>query len=354
MNISNSTFTQNISGGSGGAVNLGGAAKISNSTFGDNSSSRYGGAINMSSVSLSISNSQFESNSALINGGALHNFRSTLVLTNCSIHANISDGAGGAIYSDYDATTNLNNSIVWGNQDSTGVGTSSSSLNNGDGSYANIETYSHSLIQGINPAGVNNLDGTDSGNDPLFMAGSGDLRLQAGSPAIDAGDNTADPDGDDGAMLSIADLSVDLSGRVRVYNDTVDLGAHEGGYSSFATDFPSVSDDPNGDANGNGVSNFEDYAVGGDPTDPTVGANPTQLRGRELSYSYRSSDYQLGLLQNLQKSKSLDADSWVSMIEGVDYVLRQSNEADGKTSVTVDLIDRGDDKQFYRQLFYSN
>ena len=52
--------------------------------------------------------------------------------------------------------------------------------------------------------------------DPLFV-GNGDYHLQAGSPAIDAGD--------DGAVPS--DLLTDLDGSPRIRGDRVDLGAYE-------------------------------------------------------------------------------------------------------------------------------
>lgn len=70
--------------------------------------------------------------------------------------------------------------------------------------------------------------------DPLFVdAGAGDFRLSAGSPAIDAGDNLAVPDGVEvdraGLPRFVGDASTPDTGRdggaggVRV----VDMGAHE-------------------------------------------------------------------------------------------------------------------------------
>jgi hypothetical protein len=71
---------------------------------------------------------------------------------------------------------------------------------------------------------MGNLDGTDPANDPQFVnAADGDLRLQADSPAIDAGS----------ARLLTGDILTDLAGGLRVVDGDadgspqVDLGAFE-------------------------------------------------------------------------------------------------------------------------------
>jgi hypothetical protein len=69
-------------------------------------------------------------------------------------------------------------------------------------------------VQGGLPAGT--VDG--GGNidtDPLFVSAPGDLRLQSGSPCIDAGDNSAVTE------------STDLEGNARITNCSVDMGAYE-------------------------------------------------------------------------------------------------------------------------------
>jgi hypothetical protein len=81
---------------------------------------------------------------------------------------------------------------------------------------------SYSLIEGSGGSGSWDTGlGIDGGgnidDDPLF-AGGGDLRLTAGSPAIDAGDNAA------------PNLPAeDLDGKIRVIGGTVDMGAYEHG-----------------------------------------------------------------------------------------------------------------------------
>ena len=129
----------------------------------------------------------------------------------------------------------LTNCIFWGN---------SSSVNNYDNSNP---TYSFSLVQGLNPVGTGNLDGTNPDNDPHFISQpdfntvptvSGDLRLQPCSPAINIGENASVPSG----------ITTDRDGNPRFYNSgTVDTGAFE--YQGAAASDPVVY--VNDDASGN-------------------------------------------------------------------------------------------------------
>jgi parallel beta-helix repeat protein len=94
------------------------------------------------------------------------------------------------------------------------------------GSLGNLESHlvTFSDIEGGHP-GIGNIDA-----DPLFVDPlNGDYRLSAGSPAIDAGDNTAVPEG----------VYTDLEGNHRFWDDpatpdtgfgeppNVDMGAYE-------------------------------------------------------------------------------------------------------------------------------
>lgn len=162
--------------------------------------------------------------------------------TNISIAGNWSDASGGGITTGgQEVLVDLRNSIVWGNQ-------------TGGPSFVdpNVDTHSsaeysviHSLIEGQNPPGAGNLDGTAPRNDPLFVAvpdpfaaptPEGDLQLQDGSPAINAGSNAliADvpPPGD----------TTDLAGNPRISNDIIDLGAYEAGAVAVAFQMTAASD----------------------------------------------------------------------------------------------------------------
>ena len=73
-------------------------------------------------------------------------------------------------------------------------------------------SFSYSLVEGLDPLGAGNLDGTNVANTPQFV-GPSDLRLLLGSPGIDVGNwDSATP--------------LDLSGNPREIG-TIDMGAYE-------------------------------------------------------------------------------------------------------------------------------
>lgn len=154
---------------------------------------------------------------------------SSPTLTNVTFSGNLA-GDGGGMYNlggeGGVITPIIRNSIFWNNRQGNGV----SSIVN-DSAAPNI---SYSLVEGCNPGGTwTAACGTDDGNnladaDPKFVTPidattapttTGNLRLQAGSPAIDAGNNAALPVG----------ITTDLDGKPRIVNGVVDLGAYERG-----------------------------------------------------------------------------------------------------------------------------
>jgi len=141
---------------------------------------------------------------------------------NCSFQGNTADGAGGGAVAG-PPSTSFENCILWNNEDNGSTTTPEASFAitvAGLGS----TTFTHTLAQGWNPPGTGNINGTDLANAPLFVSPvdpataphtTGDLRLLASSPGLDAGDNTLNSE------------PLDIAGQTRIQNTTIDMGAHE-------------------------------------------------------------------------------------------------------------------------------
>lgn len=178
-------------------------ASIINCTFRGNESAGDGAAVLSFSDETEILNCVFSGNSAPL--GVVYNGIETMSLTNCSLSGN----AGLTILNAEGGTISLDNCIVWGNE--LGISTCNSCTT----------TVNHSFIEG-GYSGTNNLD-----IDPLFvdqppigMGTGGDLRLQACSPALDAGNDSANS------------TTTDLVGNDRKFDAisggaVIDLGAYE-------------------------------------------------------------------------------------------------------------------------------
>ena len=182
-------------------------------------------------------NAIFSGNAAHNGGGAIYNEESHPTLTNVAFDAN-SAASGGGIYN-YESKPRIQNSILWDNRASAGPQILNTSISTPTLTYCDVEG------SGGSGAGWDAALGVDGGGnldaDPLFVApvlpvgaaGAGgggaprtaiwDLRLRAGSPAIDAGDNDLLPPG----------VITDLAGRPRIVNGTVDLGAYEFGFGIY-------------------------------------------------------------------------------------------------------------------------
>ena len=257
-------------------------------------SAGYGGAIYNRYSHPSFINCLFydnQANQSYSLGGAMANSYSPVTLINCTLAGNFATFSNGAIYSRITPYT-LENCIVWGNE-SRGGPTNPGLLN-----------ATHSLLEGYN-SGETNLDGANPANSPLFTnLAMGDLRLLAGSPAINAGDNLSNF------------LPEDLSGAPRIQEETIDLGPYEGGVSpSFILLFPAL--DPENDENGNGRSNFTDYAMGAHPSGQDDSSASLVISDDILTASVRSNAGDV--VTELLYSADLSENSWRPAQEGVDY-----------------------------------
>ncbi|MBI4557721.1 MAG: right-handed parallel beta-helix repeat-containing protein [Candidatus Hydrogenedentes bacterium] len=198
----------------GGAVSVGsGQVKILDSTF-VNNAARFGGAIYFyTNASAEVTNCIFYNNSATTSGAVGLNTVTcddygfctggTVQFTNCIFVGNRAlDGAGGVTADPVIAR--FRNCILWGNTPDQIYYTWAAGLEE----WMQLKV-DYSLVQG-GWEGIGNLDA-----DPLFIDSSnGDLRLRAGSPAIDAGTLDGAPE-------------VDIRGVARPQGAGVDMGAYE-------------------------------------------------------------------------------------------------------------------------------
>jgi hypothetical protein len=174
-----------------------------------------GGGIYSNISTSALFNVLISENTAITGGGMYNSYYSSPVLTNVTVAGNTAD-EGSGIYNDDYSSPELYNTIVWGND-----------IN---GKETVTLVYEHSLVQGINPSGNGNLDGTDPKNDPKFInISTGNFALSACSPAIDAGDSTKYIAEYSATVATIADMrgQTDVTGNARRRLKNVDMGAYE-------------------------------------------------------------------------------------------------------------------------------
>ncbi len=200
-------------------------------------------------------NTIFANNNAEILGGAINNHQSQLTLINCTIADNTAASVGGLRVLGDGSGAALGNCILWGNSDESGSGQAAQI---GFAYPASPEDtfVDYSCVQGW----TGEMQSIGSfGDDPLFTdATVGDYRLSAGSPCIDAADNTTLPDDVydlDGDEDTFEPIPFDLGGYERLLDDPatedtgygdapiVDIGAHE----FLETDFPGCPGDIDAD-----------------------------------------------------------------------------------------------------------
>lgn len=243
----------------GGFLNSFGTPTLVNLNFVGNYALNHGGALATKSnvAPLIVVNCTFSGNQATHNAGGIGNL-SRLVVINSAFTGN-SGSNGGGIVNLSGSHAEIYNSILWGNP-------GGQIALQGDA----VVTATYSLVEGGFAWGEHILT-----NDPLFVDADGpddvlgtlddDLRLQAGSPALDAGDNTQLP-GDaadsNGNGNNAENLPLDFEGDSRTLDDPapdsgngtapfVDLGADEradpvaiSSLSIAAVPNPSLLDEP--------------------------------------------------------------------------------------------------------------
>jgi hypothetical protein len=244
--ITSCTFTGNLAYSdnfcSGGGMTVaGGSLTLTSCTFTGNranGSVGWGGGMYVGGSSLTITNCAFIGNSAGPDVGGGMYVEGSPTITNCIFTRN-SAGAGGGMY--VSGSPTLTNCTFTGNGTFVGGGGGGMYVEGGSPTIANCILWGDSdelVVQGGGSVQVTYSDvqggWTGTGNidaDPLFRnLATGDLHLQAGSPAINAGSNallppdTADLDHDGDTSEP---LPRDLDDNPRIWDNTVDMGAYE-------------------------------------------------------------------------------------------------------------------------------
>lgn len=227
-----------ISGNAGAGVLNSGDATIKRTLVSQNAAS---GILNQSfksgdafiSATISVELSKIIGNENA-NGAGAYNFAGKLTLSNCEIAQNVASNNGGALYSEFQQgylnLTTLVNCTVAAN----------SAANQGGGLFVDspIGTAVYNTIVSMNFAGQldanvsgafiskNNLIGSSASFvvAPIFNYATGrilnaktlDLRLAAGSAAVNIGDSSR-----------VANGTLDLAGNPRIFGKSVDAGAYE-------------------------------------------------------------------------------------------------------------------------------
>lgn len=225
---------------------------IRNCIFADIRAFAHGGSIAISGTKTPlIVNSQFFRNESKAGGaiGTFQNFLDTVpetgnaIIVNCTFSRNRDfDGNGGAVFFDPLSTNSVvENSVLWWN------------IPNEIG--ANGVVVRHSIVKGGLPVGVIDGGGNLSDNPMLISANTGNLRITAGSPAIDAGSNTPP---------ELVGILTDLDGNPRFIDDldTADTGVGPAPIIDMgAYEFQYIAPPCAADLTGDGFLNFFDISA---------------------------------------------------------------------------------------------
>jgi hypothetical protein len=246
LTVTNSTFSGNSAsslmfGGGAIASNSPGTFIVTNSIFSANNARAGGAILNVGTGPLTVTNSTFSSNSTGVigGGGAIYNFAATVAVTTSTFSGNSASGSGAI--ENYGTLSVTNSTFADNNSAHSGAGaignggtltvTNSTFSGNGSGAIENVAlcgseltapcpaTLTNTIVanstQGGNCSGTMTTDGghnIDDGTTCGFSAANGSLSstnpqldlaglannggptktiaLQAGSPAIDAGDES--------------------------------------------------------------------------------------------------------------------------------------------------------------------
>ncbi len=248
-------FSENSASDGGGMFNSNSSAIVINCAFSGNAADDDGGGMNNRvNCLVTVSNCIFSGNTANNGGGMYNSYNSSPTVVNCTFSSNWTTSRGGGICNTYSSSPALSNCILWGNS-ADGDGQQIYNHNDsGDGmiSYCDIEGSfeSGSWHSNLGVDGGGNIDAAPlfvdaDGADDIFGTEDDDLRLEAVSPCIDAGNNVLvglDGGDIDNDGITAEWIEIDAAGNRRLENvasvpDTgavaygpapiVDMGAYE-------------------------------------------------------------------------------------------------------------------------------
>lgn len=217
--VGGSTVTVTSSTILGNAADIGGGIRgsdltVVNSTISGNMATRNSGGIR--GLAITIINSTISGNTTTNTssyGGGICCFE--MSITNSTISGNTAGNSGG-IYSNFEILK-LDNSLVIGNTafyspEIGGVYGHSSTIVSSNSTIGFTGIFAGKTLTDIfeSPIDIASLPSTE-----------GNLRLKAGSPAIDAGDNNL------ARYSDTIDITHDLDGNPRIQGAAVDMGAYE-------------------------------------------------------------------------------------------------------------------------------
>ncbi|MDH7598353.1 MAG: PKD domain-containing protein [Sedimentisphaerales bacterium] len=214
--ITRCSFIGNSTGQAGGAIsNWAGTCRALHCIFVGNRSNDEAGAIYIHESDPNIINCLFNGNSAANYGGAITCSASTVNVINCTFSSNNAVGGKAVACSSTSppgtaSSLVIVNSILWDG---------GSEIYNNDGSqiratYSDIEAW----WPGAGNTSANPMFTDRDGPDNVLGNQDDILTLSAGSPCIDAGDNTVLP----------IDLLSDLAGKARRFDDPATTDAGKG------------------------------------------------------------------------------------------------------------------------------
>ncbi len=220
------TVSTNTASGAGGIGNVGGTMTLTGVTVSGNAADAGpgGGIVHNSPVgTLTVTNATISSNTAQGDGGGiLQGGAGALTLTNVTVTANSATALGGGIRQGALGAVNVRNTIVAGN-----------TAGGGPDCSGTLASLGGNLVQnttGCTRTGAAAADLTDQ--DPRLgplQSNGGPTRthaLLAGSPALDAADNTGCPATDQRGIARPADGTGDGAA-------VCDIGAYESALASF-------------------------------------------------------------------------------------------------------------------------